>query len=125
MPGELAGQLQLMIAFALTICPRAVDDDDGTIGGQAAVRQDTRNEPAAQGQMVLPAGEGDVSESQTEARRGFVDGYGCRVHELFRDVAGDADVAEAEDAGNEQQASDRPASAPQSPRHRAVFWVHH
>ena len=114
-----------MIAFALTICPRAVDDDDGTIGGQAAVRQDTRNEPAAQGQMVLPAGEGDVSESQTEARRGFVDGYGCRVHELFRDVAGDADVAEAEDAGNEQQASDRPASAPQSPRHRAVSWVHH
>ena len=102
-----------------------MDDDDGTIGGQAAIRQDTRNETAAQDQMVLPAGKGDVSESQTEARWGLVDGYGCRVHELFRDVAGDADVAEAEDAGNEQQASDRPASAPQSPRHRAVFWVHH
>ena len=29
----LAGQLQLMIAFALAICPRSVDDDDGTIGG--------------------------------------------------------------------------------------------
>src|SRR5207237_10537593 len=75
--------------------------------------------------MVLPAGKGDVSESQTEARRGFVDGYGCRVNELFRDVAGDADVAEAEDAGNEQQASDRPASAPQSARHRAFSWEHH
>src|SRR2546430_4511861 len=98
MPGELAGQLQLMIAFALTICPRAMDDDDGTIGGQAAVRQDTRNEPAAQGQMVLPAGEGDVSESQTEARRGFVDGDWGRLHEPFRAAARDADAARARDA---------------------------
>src|SRR2546422_8432576 len=101
MPGELAGQLQLMIALALTIRPRTVDDDDGTIGGQATVRQDAWNEPAAQRQMVQPAGEGDVGESQTEAGRGFVNRRRCSGYELFRDVARDADIPEAKDTGGE------------------------
>src|SRR2546426_7214116 len=125
MPGELAGQLQLMIALALPIRPRAVDDDDRTIGGQATVRQYAWNEPAAQRQMVLPAGEGDVGESQTEAGRGFINGRGCRVDELFRDIAGDADIPEAQDASSEQQGGDRPASTPECRRHSAISWDHH
>src|SRR5260370_40360035 len=100
--------------FIRVIGAIAMHHDDGALCGELAVGEQTRDEPAAQEQMIFSTGEGDSAVLHAKGSRCGVDRFLRGVDELVGDVQGKGNVGSSHQRGENQKRCYKPAHSPGS-----------
>src|ERR1700704_4047576 len=95
-----------MGAWILAVGTCAVDNDDHSIDRQPTIRENARDQPAFQADLIVTAGKADIGEAKAQAGWSFGDRFGRLVNELFGDVARDRHISKGQQTRQDQQAGD-------------------